>query len=100
MPEAVHNTQNDFWRPPAAAQHAQVIPGSAPPPWSRPVIAAKPSSWSVRASATYVGRFGGAQTSSNLTHRWTRYLEFSYIKEILGLRVASRRRSCLDWGVF
>ena len=30
-----------------------------------------------------------AQASSNLTHRWTRYLEFGYIKQALGLSVAS-----------
>jgi len=88
MPEALHNTQNDFWRPPAAAQPAQIISEVS----SSMVEACDrcETEFMVGARFCYLcGAVRRAQASSNLTHRWTRYLEFGYIKQALGLSVAS-----------
>jgi hypothetical protein len=98
MPEAVHNTQNDFWRPPVAAQHAQVIIPEVSPSMVEACDRCE-TEFMVGARFCYLcGAVRRAQASSSLTHRWARYLEFSYIKEILGLTVASLAALLLGLG--
>lgn len=89
MSEAIHDTQNDFWRPPAAAQPAQVII----PPLSPALVEACDrceTEFMVGARFCYVcGATRRLQPSSAFTPSWTTYFEFNSIKQALGLPVAS-----------
>ena len=88
MPEALHNTQNDFWRPPAAAQPAQLIPEVS----SSMVEACDrcETEFMVGARFCYLcGAVRQVQPGTVLRTSWTRRLEFNYIKQSLGLPVAS-----------
>lgn len=89
MSEVIHETQNDFWRPPAAVQPAQV---SIPEAVSTLVEACDrcETEFMVGARFCYVcGATRRTQSSSVFTPGWTRYLEFNFIKQALGLPVAS-----------
>ena len=89
MSEAIHDTQNDFWRPPLVAPSVPIIvPGDV----ATLVEACGrcESEFMVGARFCYVcGTVRPTQTASGFTYGWTRYLEFNHINQALGLPVAS-----------
>lgn len=88
MSEAIHDTQNDFWRPPAAVQPAPVI--SAATPVLVEACDRCETEFMVGARFCYVcGATRRAQLRTTSIHNWTRYLEFQSIKQFLGLPIAS-----------
>ena len=90
MSEALHDTQNDFWRrPPAAAEIPPVIiPGVSP--LMVEACDRCETEFMVGARFCYLcGAVRRAQAGSTMPHSWTRYLEFNSIKQVFGLPVAS-----------
>jgi hypothetical protein len=89
MSEVIHDTQNDFWRPPAAGHAVQVAVPVISPTMVEACDGCE-TEFMVGARFCYLcGATRRAQTSPVLTTGWTRYFEFNFIKRRLGLPVAS-----------
>lgn len=88
MSEGLRDTQNDFWRPPAAESAPIIIP-EVPPSMVEACHRCE-TEFMVGARFCYLcGAVRRAQGRATLTRTWTRYLEFNFIKQALGLPVAS-----------
>jgi hypothetical protein len=87
MSEVVHETQNDFWRPPVVAQAAPIIVPAVSPAL---VDACDRCEAEFMVGARYCYMCGAVRPQQfHVAQSWTSYLEFNYINQAIGLRVAS-----------
>ncbi len=98
MSEALHETHNEFWRPPAAQPAPVIIPQVT----TIMVEACDRCETEFMVGARFCYLCGAvrkeAQAASPFAPTWTRYLEFHQIKQALGLSLASLMAFLLGLG--
>ena len=89
MSEALHDTRNDFWRPPAPVDPVAVVTPVISPLMVEACDRCE-TEFMVGARFCYLcGAVRQVQPGTVLRTSWTRRLEFNYIKQALGLPGAS-----------
>jgi hypothetical protein len=87
MSEAVHNVEHEYWRPPAQPTHV----GAAPPNISGQLICAQCGTEFIMGSrfCHVCGSERETLVGSSTARRWARILDFTRIREGLGLSIGS-----------